>query len=410
MACHPTVPKFHVRAEGAVSRQQKRRVSGRRREIVGTAGLLLATLAAIPVRAQSHTEVRAGISVGVFDGFGIGMTRYSRTASFDVGATVATGTSGYPDYGIYSGRDRSRRLGDYRYGRGYGRDHDRAYADYCWDRAWDLRWGRGYYGGRGDRWSSSYDHLDFYHDCLGGGIDYADDRWYAHARPASWGRPWCEWSCPRGGVTVAVYVKDPFWAPWGPYWAYDPWGWHWNRYWDGFRGRPGWGPRGRIGYDAVVRTAWTDRGRGWTRTSPLSAPRFKERPTGRTAVPRPGRTIAGADAPATRERPAARMPASAGGEGASAPRVGRTRPTEGLRGRREVGEPRRADEGGRTAPRGRPSTTRGGAERPAPPARGGDRPAVRSGGRRSGGDARPTAPSPSRGSGSGGTATPRRRG
>ena len=71
-----------------------------------------------------------------------------------------------------------------------------------------------------------YDHLDFYHDCLSGGLAHAHDRWRWHARQAY------RIHRPRGsGVFVSIYVRDPFWRPWGPYWAYDPWG----RYWDGYR-------------------------------------------------------------------------------------------------------------------------------------------------------------------------------
>lgn len=113
-----------------------------------TLGALLSTLAFAPARAQSHTEVWAGLSFGLLDGVGvgvgvwvgIGLTRchYAHAG----GVSVATGTSRNPDYGIYSNDDRGRRSGDYRYGGGL---HDRSDADYCWDRAWDLRWGNRYH-------------------------------------------------------------------------------------------------------------------------------------------------------------------------------------------------------------------------------------------------------------------------
>ncbi len=44
-------------------------------------------------------------------------------------------------------------------------------------------------------------------------------------------RPTASTAPGEAGCFVSIYVRDPFWRPWGPYWAYDPWG----RYWDGYR-------------------------------------------------------------------------------------------------------------------------------------------------------------------------------
>ena len=143
---------------------------------------LLLAATAPPLRAQSHTEVWAGLSVGLFDGFGIGLTHYAHSGGvgLGIGASVATGTTRYADYGIYDDDYRDRGYGDYSGARRY---RDRGYSDYCWDRAWDLRWGRRYYGWDGYGYPT-YDHLDFYHDCLSGGAGYAYGRWGAHARRA----------------------------------------------------------------------------------------------------------------------------------------------------------------------------------------------------------------------------------
>jgi hypothetical protein len=315
-------------------------------------GILIGSIAAppTPAAAQSHTDFWAGLSVGVFDGFGIGLTHYAHSGGIVAGVSVATGTTRYADYGIYDDDWSGRRYGDYRYG-GY---RDRGHADYCWDRSWDLRWGRRYYG-----WDwygyPAYDHLDFYHDCLSGGVGYAYSRWGAHARRAhyaGYGRYHRGW-----GVSVQIYVTDPFWRPWGPYWAYDPWGW----YQDGFRDGRRWGRYGPYaGWGPGVRTVWTEGRGGWGRPSPLG-PGYKEDPEGgRTAVPRVGRTVA-VSAPAAGERAGdvgrtagarrsptvdtrAGRPGNGGGpiggteagarapeRGSSGGRTARVRPTDGLR-------------------------------------------------------------------------------
>src|SRR5688572_20885268 len=117
-------------------------------------GALLLALSAVPAQLTGQSYTQVDLSYGLFDGVGVGMTHVAYAAENPAFAT-AVGSS----YGIYSeGRGRDR----YDYG-GYD-----DYSDWCWDEAWDLRWGRDYYG-----WHSSYDHLDFYHDCRSNGIDYA---------------------------------------------------------------------------------------------------------------------------------------------------------------------------------------------------------------------------------------------
>ena len=169
-------------------------------------GALLLALSAppAPTGAQSYTQLSLDLSYGLFDGIGLGMAHAAHVGSYGVaaafGVSVATGQSGATAYGVYSDLGRSR------YARGYGR---RARADWCWDEAWDLRWGHHYSGWPGGWW---YDHLDFYHDCLSGGLAHAHDRWRWHARQAY------RIHRPRGsGVFVSIYVRDPFWRPWGPY-------------------------------------------------------------------------------------------------------------------------------------------------------------------------------------------------
>jgi hypothetical protein len=355
--------------------------------------LLCSTLVpAMPARAQSITQAWAGASMGVFDGFGIGLTHYANSAGIGLGVSVATGTSPYADYGIYD-NDRGRGYGDVRYGGGYG-FRDRGYSDYCWDRSWDLRWDRRYYG-----WDSygypRYDHLDFYHDCLSGGVGYAYSRWGAHARRDRYYDDWGRHGRGRGwGVSVQIYVTDPFWRPWGPYWSYDPWGWYWDGFRDGRRSR-GWGSYGGTGWGPGVRTVWNDGRAGWSRPSPLG-PGYKEDPNDRrTAVPRGGRAVAGS-APAVGEsvgpsatdtrtagsrRPAgdigrsARPGVDAGVDGGA---VGRAVP--GVR------APDRGIEGGPTA-RARPTDELRGGSRTARPESG---PAIEEGGRA--GRAEPAAP------------------
>jgi hypothetical protein len=325
-------------------------------------GFLLSTLPLpTPARAQSHTDVWVGLSVGLFDGFGLGMTHYAHSGGLGARVSVATGTTRYADYGIYD--EWGGRYGDYGFRRGYDY-RDRDYADYCWDRAWDLRWNRRYNGWDWDWYDyPTYDHLDFYHDCLSGGLGYAYGRWGSHARRAYYGRGYGGYGrYHRGwGVNVQIYVTDPFWRPWGPYWAYDPWGWYWDGFRDGRRSRwwgwdRGWDSYGGVVYGPGVRTAWGGRG-GYTRPSPLGGPDFKEDPTDRrTAIPR-GRAVP-LSAPATGAglgdpdaRTGARRPAVDGGG-----RTGRPGVEGGATGRVEPGDraPDTGIGGGRTA-RARPS-------------------------------------------------------
>ena len=238
------------------------------------AGALLVALASVPLPTAAQSLTQVDLSYGLFDGVGIGMADQARAAEYaPVGLAPASGSRV-----VYS---------DIAYGRGRGYGSGKGYyasrydhSDWCWDQAWDLRWGRGYYG-----WHSRYDHLDFYHDCRSGGIGYAYDRWRWHARRAyqpryGWHDGWYDgwtvgFSAHRGrGVYVSVYVTDPFWRPWGPYWSYDPWGWYWDGYRDGwYEGR--WGSRGVVYAGARGRGV---RGVYAGRPSPLAVPRFKEDP------------------------------------------------------------------------------------------------------------------------------------
>src|SRR5689334_2600187 len=120
-------------------------------------GVLLACTLVRPssAAAQPFTQFSARLGVGVFEGVGIGLAYHSSPKDID----------GWV-YGAHPVRVADRYDRHDRYGR-YADD------DYCWDRSWDLRWDDGYYG-----WNDyGYDHLDFYHDCLRGGLDYAYDQW-----------------------------------------------------------------------------------------------------------------------------------------------------------------------------------------------------------------------------------------
>jgi hypothetical protein len=277
-------------------------------------GALLLALAALPAATAGQSFAQLDLSYGLFDGVGVGMTSVAYAAEHPAfGGRVGTGS-----YGIYS-EARGGYGKDYRYA---GRYDD--YSDWCWDEAWDLRWGRGYYG-----WSTRYDHLDFYHDCLSGGLGYAHDRWRWHARRAyyrhddyyaydRWG--WGVRARWGRDVHVSVYVTDPFWRPWGPYWSYDPWGWYWDGYRDGWRDAAWGGPAVVYGgpYGGVVYAGSYGGGvRG--RPSPL-APRFKEDPRvltsdggARRAQPR----VQPAAAPVAPTRTFGRPSARAGVDGAA---------------------------------------------------------------------------------------------
>ena len=55
-----------------------------------TIGLLCSTLPLpIPLRAQSHTDVWADLSVGLFDGFGVGLSHYARSGGLGIGVGVS---------------------------------------------------------------------------------------------------------------------------------------------------------------------------------------------------------------------------------------------------------------------------------------------------------------------------------
>ena len=359
--------------------------------------LLLQTMLAptSPLAGQSLAHVSGGLSFGVFDGMRVGLS-----ASF---------VSWNTPHGIHSD-DWGRRSGAYSRGYGswggYGGRGDP--ADYCWDRAWQLRRDHSYFGWYGP---ARYDHLDFYLDCLRFGTGYAYDRWRWRAHSAArFHRSW---------VHVSVLVLDPFRRPWGPSWAYDPWGW----YWDGWRYGPGWhGPWGGIEYAGVVwstprvGTVYAPRGTVLVaRPSPLVTPRFKEDPRGvapnpagaRRAVPRGERvaappTRAGqsgarpalADAPRPSDR--SRRPLSPALAGAG----GRARPAPAAQATRGRGEaestwpssaaPRRPSDRARGAAAVRAPSVRGGA----PSARRGERATARpsSPARPSAGRSRPAAP------------------
>lgn len=318
--------------------------------LLGTSLVIAATVAP-HAAGQSSTQLALDLSYGLFDGVGVGMAHTSHVAGVAVlGMIVAVGRrSGGTPYGIYS--------------------------DLCWDRAWDLRWGRGYYGWHG---SARYDHLDFYDDCRSRGIAHAYDRWRWRTRRAHLVQ-----YPGRRTVQVSIYVKDPFWKPWGPFWAYDPWGWYWDGYHDGRRdrrwARSGWGS-GRLHGGARTVIVPTGRGVIASRPSPLASPRFKEDPRGvvsnggtRRAVPRAGQVAAPATAAAPKQR--IRPSERAGGRAptpartrrptvGAAPSTGRERPTDAVGTRRASPSTPAARTGSERA-----GSDRGRAARPAAAAR-----------------------------------------
>ena len=294
--------------------------------------LLLQTMLAptSPLAGQSLAHVSGGLSFGVFDRMRVGLS-----ASF---------VSWNTPHGIHSD-DWGRRSGAYSRGYGswggYGGRGDP--ADYCWDRAWQLRRDHSYFGWYGP---ARYDHLDFYLDCLRFGTGYAYDRWRWRAHSAArFHRSW---------VHVSVLVLDPFRRPWGPSWAYDPWGW----YWDGWRYGPGWhGPWGGIEYAGVVwstprvGTVYAPRGTVLVaRPSPLVTPRFKEDPRG--VAPNP----AGARRAVPRGERVAAPPTRAGQSGARPALADAPRPSD--RSRRPL-SPALAGAGGRARPAPAAQATRG---------------------------------------------------
>ncbi len=224
-------------------------------------------LAAAPAAAQSHVSFSVGVG-SLFDGvsFGFHAADYGPGSVF-VGATLGLGWSRHygSSYGIYSD--------NYDW---YGpRSYAPAYS--CWDAYWDTYW---------DPWGGWYDA------CV-----VAGPVWYGSYHARSW-RSRHGWGYP----STFVYWADPFHAPWGPYWAYDPFDWYWDGYWAGSWGSRGWG------YPYGVRTVYAYGGRRGTaiyRPSPLwrgggYGTTYKENPrgtVGRTATRRPSGVAAPAAAP-----------------------------------------------------------------------------------------------------------------
>src|SRR5690606_37192027 len=165
-------------------------------------------LAPAPSRAQSYASVSFETSP-LFTGIGIGFGSHFDGGSVFVGASLGTyyGTQ----YGIYSSAY------DYAYDHGYQGPVVRTYVSTssCWDSYWHSYWDP---------------YAGWYVDCVAYG-PYAHNSFRA--------RSWWYRAGGRGYYSVYrapryVYVKDPYVAPWGPYWAYDPWGSYWDGYRDGY--------------------------------------------------------------------------------------------------------------------------------------------------------------------------------
>ncbi|HSR43299.1 MAG TPA: hypothetical protein VLL48_14020, partial [Longimicrobiales bacterium] len=248
-------------------------------------GLALA-LSAPPAEArQSSTHVSLAIGVGsAFDGFGFGLatTRVGHHSYSSFGVGVGTGGIGfvadaaYGGYGIYDdpwGYGRWSRSLPYRIRRSWSAHHAS-----CWD-----VYGYGFDPFLGFGWG--YPYSDAYWHCTG---------YRPRAYHRSYWNPWYHGGV--RGVYVSTYWRDPFWDPWGPYWAYDPWSYYWSGPW--------YGPRSVW----VVNSSWSrpyvGRRVAVARTSPFYAPAtgtvYKEDPargfaragTGRNATARPGSTPA----------------------------------------------------------------------------------------------------------------------
>lgn len=176
--------------------------------------------AGAPAAAQTHLSVSARAG-SFFTGVGFGLhVGDPGPASAFVGLSFGLGLGGHyaaEPYGVYSARYD---------GWGYGHGSRAAYGYSCWDQYWVASW---------DPWSP------WYWDCVVAGPYRSSYR----------ARSWLHRHAWLGGPTAFVSWSDPYVAPWGPYWAYDPWGSYWNGYWTG--SSAGWGsPRG-WGY-APVRT------------------------------------------------------------------------------------------------------------------------------------------------------------
>jgi hypothetical protein len=315
----------------------------------------LVTLQAAPASAQANLSFSVGVG-SLFSGvsFGLYAGDYHPGSAF-VGLSFGLGWGGHygaSPYGIYSAT-----YDGWDYGH---RGHPVAAVSSCWDSYWDTYW---------DPWN------DWYWDCVVSG-PYA----YGSFRASSW---WWRNSWWRSPATF-VYWGDPFATPWGPYWAYDPWGWYWDGWgWGGW----GWGSRTWAVWStapaARVRAVYAAGGRRGVnlgRVSPLAGVGYKESPRGvasNTARRRPSGAAPGSlgspgrpDAVAPRPGAAAgRAPSDRGALGAPAPRrpSDRISPERGGRASAPTARPAAPSR----APSARPSTggRAGGAiERPSAPA------------------------------------------
>ena len=259
--------------------------------------LAAAALGAAPVQSQSFVSV--GIGTGsVFAGVGFGIGGLHTTSSLFVGSTFG---EPYGGYGIYSASYNG-------WGAGYGGARHYAYSrDYC----------RDYY---------EYSYWDPYSswqsDCVGYG-QYS----YNSSRARRWSSRWGGYY----GPSTYVYISDPFSSPWGPYWAYDPWG---SSYWDGYRDGRRYGLWDNY-YGGRVRTVYASGGRLGTsiyRPSPLSpiGPSYKESPGvagSRTAARRSGANTPSATPAAAPGRVAS--VSRGGAQPSSRPAIARTPPSGG---------------------------------------------------------------------------------
>jgi hypothetical protein len=166
---------------------------------VGTKARTALTVAATTALGFGSAQAQTTLFAGV--GFGFG-SAYSSSTLF-VGTSFGLGHHALGnEYGIYSATYDG-------WGTGYrgSRSYHYSRAD-CWDYYWDSYW---------DPYPS------WYNDCVVWGPYH-----YNSFRARSWRhRYW-------GPRSTFVYVSDPYWAPWGPYYAYDPWAGYWGGYRDGF--------------------------------------------------------------------------------------------------------------------------------------------------------------------------------
>ncbi len=267
--------------------------------------LIAATMLGLSAGTGQAQSVSLSVGVGsLFAGVGFGMHVGSYDpgpafAGFSVGLALRSHQGYYDDYGygIYS--------------EGYG-------SDPCWDPYYDD-----YY------WDSYYDP---YYGCWRSGPNV---RYRSAYYGSQWGysSSWYSW----GHRNAFVYIRDPYRSPWGPGWAYDPWGSYWNGYWDGYGSSYGGYYDGYWGGSRGTRVVYGGNGRTGVsihRPSPLSigGTGYKESPRGsgartatrRTATPRAGSANAAASVDGrTAARPTGR---SGVGSPAAAPRTGRGSP------------------------------------------------------------------------------------